>query len=137
MKYILNLPTEIEITKVQVKAGVRYWEDATVDGVDDTDGSLIPCKNGDIWMPLIEIDTGKILNWEMGKVATIHYKVCDSFLCELLDNFGEAIKTYEGYVPDFMCPKDSGYGDYIIMDIDENGFIKDWKFSTYVFDVNE
>jgi len=26
-----------------------------------------------------------------------------------------------------MCPKDSGYGDYIIMDIDKNGFIQNWS----------
>lgn len=26
-----------------------------------------------------------------------------------------------------MCPADEGYGDYIIMNIDENGFIQGWK----------
>ena len=26
-----------------------------------------------------------------------------------------------------MCPADEGYGDYIIMNIDENGFIKGWS----------
>ena len=36
------------------------------------------------------------------------------------------IKDYEGYAPEFMCPKDRGYGDYIIMDIDENDYIQDW-----------
>lgn len=37
------------------------------------------------------------------------------------------IKSYDGYVPEVMCPKDNGYGDYIIMDIDENGFIQGWN----------
>lgn len=26
-----------------------------------------------------------------------------------------------------MCPKENGYGDYIIMNIDENGFIQGWE----------
>ena len=26
-----------------------------------------------------------------------------------------------------MCPADDGYGDYIIMNIDENGFIQGWN----------
>lgn len=35
----------------------------------------------------------------------------------------------DGYVPDFLCPKSEGYGDYIIMDIDSNGFIKNWDMN--------
>lgn len=30
--------------KLKVEAGVRYWEDATVNGIEDVDGALIPCK---------------------------------------------------------------------------------------------
>ena len=26
-----------------------------------------------------------------------------------------------------MCINDNGYGDYIIMTVDENGVIEDWK----------
>jgi len=31
------------------------------------------------------------------------------------------------YVPEIMCPKENGYGDYIIMIVDENGKIENWK----------
>ena len=31
------------------------------------------------------------------------------------------------YVPAFLSPKEESYGDYIIMDIDENGKIDNWK----------
>jgi hypothetical protein len=34
-------------THLHVKAGVRYWEDATVNGEEDTDGSFIPFRNED------------------------------------------------------------------------------------------
>ena len=54
------------------------------------------------------------------------YKVCDEFACDLLDADRKKVYSYEGYVPDFMCPREEGYGDYIDMWIDEEGFIKDW-----------
>lgn len=43
----------------------------------------------------------------------------------------------DGYVPDTLCPKESGYGDYIIMDIDENGMISDWNFEIKDFTESE
>lgn len=32
---------------IQVSAQVRYWEDASVNGVFDDDGTLIPLRTGD------------------------------------------------------------------------------------------
>ena len=32
----------------------------------------------------------------------------------------------EDYVPDLLAIDDTGYGDYIALTIDENGYIKDW-----------
>ena len=32
-------------------------------------------------------------------------------------------------MPSTLSPKEPGYGDYIIMDIDENGIIQDWDFN--------
>lgn len=34
---------------------------------------------------------------------------------------------HEGYVRNMLSPKENGYGDYIIMDVDANGQIADWK----------
>lgn len=95
--------------------------------VEDTDGN-IPCRVDDNWCPIIELETGKITNWEQGKTAEIHYKVCDECNYSIDDINGEEVIHRECYVPDFLCPKESGYGDYIIMDIDENGMIKDFNF---------
>ncbi|RLI50065.1 hypothetical protein DRO61_04330 [Candidatus Bathyarchaeota archaeon] len=110
-----------------VNAGVRYWEDGTINGKEDEDGSITPCKELDRWKPIIDIDRGEILNWTLGVKAEIHYKVCDDGIYILQDSDSNDIKTIEDYVPSILCPKDNGYGDYIIMDIDEAGFIKDWK----------
>lgn len=114
-----------------VKAGVRYWDDSVVNGKKDTEeGDNIPCKKGDLWCPEIDIDTGKILNWKQGVSAEIHYKVADCCGWELRDETGSVLMIAEdGYVPDTLSPKEAGYGDYIIMDIDENGQIADWNFN--------
>ena len=55
----------------------------------------------------------------------------------LQDEKGEnIIKSTGYYVPSILAIDDNGYGDYVIMYIDENGFIKNWKFSMDDF-VNE
>ena len=116
-----------EVAYLEVRAGVRYWEDGKINGVDDENGTLTPCRDGKYWCPNIELSTGRITNWIEGKEADIHYKVCDDGLYTLLDKEGNNIVKKEGYVPNIMCPKEDGYGDYIIMDIDKNGIIQNWK----------
>lgn len=128
MKATLKIKKEVMLKTLEVKAGVRYWEDGTVNGVDDENGDLIPCRDGDYWCPIIDLDTGVITNWTKGVKAEIHYKVCDDGSYYLKDMKGNiAMSIEDDYVPDILCPKEEGYGDYIIMDIDENGKIKDWE----------
>ena len=63
--------------------------------------------------------------------------ICDAFECIFQDSEGLIIKEYEGYVPPFMYPKREGFGDYIILDIDECGYIQHWdKELVYKF-INE
>ena len=134
MKVKVKCEVVMDATTILVDTYVRYWEDTDVNGQpDDADTPKIPCavkgEKGYRWMPIIDIETGQIRNWREGTTAKIHYKVCDEFECRIIDEKGGQrclIKDYEGYVPEFMCPKDRGYGDYIIMDIDENGYIQDW-----------
>lgn len=60
------------------------------------------------------------------KTLKIHIKVRDEFTASLVDQHGEELKDYEGYVPGFM-PGDH-YGDYLILDIDlDTGSITNWK----------
>ena len=127
MKITVNEKVEKVILFLQVKAGVRYYEDATINGKEDEDGTLTPCKDGDYWCPLINIETGVIENWEIGKTADVHFKVCDDGEYSLLNPFKEVVIKKDGYVPDCLAINDRGYGDYIIMKIDENGLIEDWK----------
>ena len=120
----------MEIKKVIVKAHIRYWEDTKINGVYDTeDGNNVPCKQGELWCPIINVETGIIENWEIGKTASVHYKVTDCCGWDLLDQENNVVLSQEdGYVPDTLCPAENGYGDYIIMNIDENGQIDKWRF---------
>ena len=116
---------------LKVMADVRYWEDATINGVEDECGNLTPCRKGDSWCPEIDIQSGKINNWPQGTKADIHFKVCDMGVYTFIDKNGVEVKKIDGYVPGIMCPEGSGYGDYIIMKIDENGFIANWQPKDY------
>lgn len=134
MKIELTVKKEFEVKTLLVEADVRYWEDATVNGVEDENGDLIPCKVGDTWKPIIDLETGLITNWEKGKEANIHYKVCDAGEYWLQDENGEKIVKAKGYyVPDFLSIDDSGYGDYIIMKVDKDGKINNWRFDSEPF----
>jgi hypothetical protein len=134
MKIELTVKKEFEVKTLLVEANVRYWEDATVNGVEDENGDLIPCKVGDTWKPIIDLETGLITNWEKGKEANIHYKVCDEGEYWLQDENGEKIVKAKGYyVPDFLAIDDSGYGDYIIMKVDKEGKINNWRFDSEPF----
>lgn len=111
-------------THILAEAGVRYWEDAYVNDIEDTDGTLIPGRDGDVWRVKIELATGKIEGWPEGTAADIHYKVCDAGQYWLLDAEGRKVAYRDGYVPgSFLCHGYEGYGDYIIMTIGPDGQI--------------
>lgn len=121
-------PETIEVKYLKVEAEVRYWEDAQVNGQnEDDENPTIPCRddNGN-WSPLIELDTGRIVGWPNGTIASTHYKVCDAGRYALIGVDMEEVFVIDGYVPPIMYPGGEGYGDYIIMDIGPDGQIANW-----------
>jgi len=137
MKVKLKVEKEFDVIYLQAEVGVRYWEDSKVNGVEDEHGDLIPCRDGKYWKPLIELESGRIINWKQGVSANIHYKSVDCNTFKLLDSDKDIIKEIEGYVIYMMCPVGNGFGDYVIMDIDENGFIQDWEVNFSEFEDDE
>lgn len=150
MKVELTDSQLLSVRYIKVDAGVRYWEDTEVNGEDDIDfyeskgvgTPKIPfavqvkakptsCIYSDHyrWQPIIDVNTGTIVNWEKGVKAIVHYKVCDNGKYSLLDKNRKEIISVDSYVPKVLCPKEEGYGDYIIMTVDNDGFIKDWHCS--------
>jgi hypothetical protein len=134
-----------EVKYLRVRCGVRYWEDAIVNGEQDDDGSRIPCREGTAadndhlgggnWRPTIVLETGTIEDWPKGTRAQIHYKVCDDGDYELLDEARNVVKALiREYVPTMMSPGDDGYGDYVIMNINASGVIENWQVDLSEFE---
>ena len=112
-----------------VEAEVRYWEDANINGIEDVDGSLVPFRDGAVWKPTINLQTGKVVDWPKGTFARFHYKACDQGEYWLVDKDKVKLAKWNGsYVPDsFLCFGANGYGDYIVFSVDTDGLIKDYK----------
>lgn len=143
----LKSMTSVPVKYLRARCGVRYWEDAEINGVQDEDGSRIPLREGTAadndrlgggnWCPVIDLDTGRIEGWPEGTVASIHYKVCDDGDYELLDADRNVVKAIDGYVPNCMCPEGDGYGDYVIMEIAADGTIAKWRADLSEFEQDD
>jgi hypothetical protein len=133
-KIAVRVEKEVEVEILVVIAKIRYWEDAVINGKEDVDGTLTPLRSGDCWNPTIDIETGMIENWPCGTIADIHFKVCDEGVYQLMDCEGNIVKEIDGYVPKILCPERNGYGDYIIMKIDEVGKIDKWSIDLSDFE---
>lgn len=117
-------------THLDVEADVRYWEDASVNGVEDEDGTLIPGRDLNTWKIRLDLAAGRIAGWPQGTTARIHYKVCDQGEYWLSDAIGTRIAKWRGhYVPDSFLCHDGGFdsGDYIIMNVSEDGTIEGYR----------
>jgi hypothetical protein len=131
----------VNIKKLHVNVIPRFIEDAYINGERELeDNPKMPFLTSDFlgdyqWDINIDIDKGLIENWPTDIKASIHYKVCDEGFYEIFDEKGEKLGDFNGYVPHIMCPKKQGYGDYIIMDIDENGIIQDWDAKNNIDDL--
>jgi hypothetical protein len=137
MKVTFTTKQSVPVRYLRAECGVRYWEDGKVDGVEDADGSLIPCRDGEYWRPLIDLETGQIMNWTPGVTANIHYKVCDDGKYVLLSENMSEVRTIDGYVPAMLSPKEDGFGDYVIMDVDAEGMIQNWKPDLRAFEKDD
>ena len=117
---------EKQAALLKVSVHIRYWEDGEINGEPDSEG-VMPCRKGDLWCPVIDIDNGMILAWDQSCEADIHYKGCGEGTYTLMDKHYNQFFEINDYVPSILCPSENGYGDYIIMHIDKKGMIRDWN----------
>lgn len=113
---------------IEVSAGVRYWEDGSLNGKEDAAGEM-PLRRGANWEPTVELHTGQIMDWPQGVEASVHYKVCDDGEYWLLNEARERIARWTNYyVPDeVLCPGANGHGDYLILKVGSDGKIVGWR----------
>lgn len=126
----VTISREVDLERLNIYALPVSWANTLVNGVNDTpDGNNIPCKFGVTWCPVIEIDTGRIINWKKGTTASIHYKLPGALGYEVADEYEEIIvDTIVSSVPKTLSIGTNNYKNTIIMDIDENGVIANWNF---------
>ena len=138
MKKKIKIEKEVDLALAECQIFARYWEDSEVNWVEDDAGNpKMPCvesvehfyhkRKKLAWCPVINLDNGQIMNWPQGTTASIHYKSCDENVICIIDAEDNVVKRYCGYVPGFLCPKENGFGDYVIMDIDESGYIQNFN----------
>lgn len=132
MKFKRMVEVESDVTHLLAEMGVRYWEDATVNGEDETDESpTMPFSKNGIWRIKIDLASGAIADWPSGVTAETHYKVCDDGVYSLLD--GETlIQKKDGYVPSML-----GGGDYVELSIGADGVIANWHADLEYFGEDE
>lgn len=127
MNIKLKVEKEFDVKTLTVSFPVDDWSDFTVDGIDDEMGVDVPCRVGDNWIIQIDVEKGIIINWVDGKTVSVYCKVRDEGTYTLRDAEMNVILEKDGYVPDCLCPKENGYGDYVLMDIRADGSIEDWE----------
>ncbi len=155
MKVRVIKPTDIELRYLKAKMGVRYWVDCKyskdngftwIDPEDDdevTDAKvvadmpfIVPEKDRwgttNYWVITIDLNEGKVLDWPKGFMISTNFKVCDDgeyiFLDENKEEVINITKEYDQYyVPDFLALEDSGYGDYVYINIDGDGNIEHFE----------
>ena len=116
MKAKLPFIKEVNITHVIVELPVRYEEE---DITND-----FPLRRGDMWAAKIEMDTGQIECWPVGKSGRLNMKVCDEGIYQLIDENGMQLAKIQDYVPHGVIP--GRYGDYVDLHINDQGIITNW-----------
>ncbi len=84
-----------------------------------------PMRRDNTWQATITLDEGEILRWPSGVTGSISVRVFDEGKYDLLDSEFNLVKSiYNCYVPHGLTPCSNN--EYLELDIDEFGVIKDW-----------
>lgn len=128
MKFLQNIVREADAAFLDLDVAVRYDEE---DMPNDA-----PLREGKSWKAVINLATHTIENWPIGKALKFEdMKICDEGTYILLDADKKELARIEGYVPNNLLPGD--YGDYLSLDIDENGVILNWLSNASLEDFEE
>ena len=76
----------------------------------------------------IDMNDGTVINWPTGKEGSFTtVKVCDGGKYRIADVDNKTIGEYEGYVPELLSVKETGYGDYLEFEVNKDGKIPGWR----------
>jgi len=84
-----------------------------------------PFRNLGNWEPIINIETGQILNWKTGKSGVVEFNVNNEGKYYLLgEDSVVLLKKEGGYVPNELIP--GWHGETVQLEINELGKIMNW-----------
>lgn len=113
----ISIKREVEVKYLKLDVAVRYEEEHMPNDA--------PLREGNSWCAIINLHTARIRDWPKGRALSFrNMKVCDEGIYILLDDNGVEVTRIEGYVPNKLLP--GAYGDYLSLDIDEDGKITNW-----------
>lgn len=117
MELYIQESKRVKAKYLELDVAVRY---------DDEDMAYdAPLRDGKSWKAKIDLDSGVILNWPEGKILSFQdMKICDEGIYVLYDKNMKEVARIEGYVPNKLLPGE--YGDYLSLDINEEGKIINW-----------
>lgn len=120
--FTLLRPVEIEFDSIKIVAETRYADE----DCPDVPAPFLVGKLLTLTLDLLPDGTARVRDWPAGLAVEIHTKVCDCCSVYLLGDCDRVVASREGdYVPGFMPGKH--YGDYVILDIDGDGAVTNWK----------
>lgn len=146
MQFVINRPTTVNARYLSVYLGKRVdiydinniindgKEYDSIEEFFEVYPSLKPndpCYKNQLFFD-IDIDKGKILNWPKGVSGDFNdVKVVDEGTYILLNDNGDVMQDeiYRDYVPSCFSINCKGYGDYLEFNVDENGYIENWRFT--------
>ena len=126
MEITVTKKIKYRIEKLSVSMGVIFWGYAKVNGKECANENDMPLSDKGRWNITIDLESGIIDDWPFGITASTYFKVYDDGVYKLLDKHGYICFEGKSYVPSILSRKGEVYGDYVYLDIDENGKIKNW-----------
>lgn len=128
MQTTIKIEKTVNIKRLVVSVPVRYGQE---DMPNDAPG-----RKGDNWLAAIDVDTHTVIDWPQGETLSFYMKVTDQGSYLLFDEDGEQVMAIvQDYVPNEFLPGE--YGDYLELDIDENGVITNWLSDANLSEFNK
>lgn len=117
MKVTVYKPVELEIHTVRIEVELH-------DDVSEILPKHLFNDDGELDL-LIEVDTGKVVSWQGNEPVSIHDNIRNNGVYTLLDKQGKKVARLDNYyIPHDLIP--GKRGEYIHIDISEDGIVKNW-----------
>ena len=124
MKITINRPEIVYVEYLQIEVKIAKWHYCII----SDNSSIVPCMVDNCWKPIIDVETGIITNWVQGVTVKMNCWIEEGEYY-LLSADKKPVFGYYGFVPAILSgAKVDDSVDYIGMDIEANGHIKNWVF---------